>query len=640
MKTKPIIIIVVAAVILVCGFLFIRSKYLSKPEKGEITQFLNAFNAQVQAGNIDSASFYFEENQKGRLVKTLLKVLSNKTNTGGKEKPIFKVSLNTEAAAIKFINPELATANITASFNHQALPEEKAVLQFTIHKTGSHQYKISQVNATDFVKGYIAFQNKVINKTIPEKDIYAPITLAAFKTAEQLKTKYDTVLWFEHINGKTYYYVSKSRLEEGVYWGSDDKDGKIPTHQMGLLNPELKEIIPPEYDMIHNIGGTVDSLIEVEKGSKRGFYNLTGKLIVPVDYDQLYPLNDEDNLALLKNQEDYFYLKKDLTISEKLTDFKIADILPKIKAYGSSFKLSDKSSKNIMEYNSREMTNSILIPPSYLTDWQITSKFINFQNTLRKGVKSMSDGDGEGSLSLAVSFDGAKKPNDNWFETAFYSIADDYLGGRSGLYTTKEVLLVDKKQNRILGFNVGAYMGDEEGGGALSGPCNENALRAINDSLFEFKTTSQFYQPLLDTIETLDEGPYYHYLQIKDGKLVPAPAYLNGNRIFPTQYVKLDDSYLQSCYVLSNYHNNPSTSRTIDHATPAILQLMKNEIYASYQYKFKNQRWNDIFVNRFDRYNKGNLANVDDSLTVIDKYNINFINSKLNAQKGNTLAAK
>ncbi|MGN8067412.1 WG repeat-containing protein [Mucilaginibacter sp. 22184] len=639
MKTKPVIIVVAAVVILVCGFLFIRSKYLSKPEKGEITQFLNAFNAQIKAGNIDSASLYFEADQKsGRLVKTLLKVLTNKTNTGGKETPIFKVSLNTEDATVKFVNPELATANITANFNHDALKAEKATLVFTIHKTGSHQYKISQVNATNFVKGYIAFQNKVINKTIPEKDIYDPITLAAFKTADQLKTKYDTVLWFEHINGKTYFYVSKSPLEKETYWGADNKDGKVPTHQMALLNPELKEIIPPEYDLIHNIGGTVDGLIEVEKGSKRGFFDLTGKLVVPVDYDQLYPLSDEENLALLKKQDDYFYLKKDLTVSEKLTDFKIADVLSKIKLYGSSVKLSDKSSKNLMEYNSRERTSSILIPPSYLTDWQITSKLIDFQNPLRKGVKSMDEGDGEGSLSLAITFGGTKQPGDNWFESAFYSIADDYLGGRSGLYTTKEVLLVDKKQNRILGFNASTYMGDGEGGGALSGPCNENTLRAINDSLFEFKTTSQLYQPLLDTTETLDEGPYYHYLQIKDGKLVP--AFQKGDRIFPTQYVKLDDSYLQNCYVLSHYTNNQSTSRTVDHVTPAILQLMKNEIYASYQYKFKNQRWNDVFMNKFNRYEKGNLANVDDSLTVIDKYNISFINSKLNAQKGNTLAAK
>lgn len=249
----------------------------------------------------------------------------------------------------------------------------------------------------------------------------------------------------------------------------------------------------------------------------------------------------------------------------------------------------------------------------------------------------MNDGEGEGSLSMAVSFDGAKKPSDNWFESAFYSVVDDYLGGRSGLYTTKEMLFVDKKQNRILGFNVNAYMGIEEGGGKLSGLCNENTLRAINDSLFEFKTTSQFYQPLSDTSETLSEGPYYHYLQIKDGKLTA----LDNKRTFSfTKYVKMDDTYLQGCYVISNGNYEHPQNKTIDHLTPEILQYVKNEIYASYNYKFKNQKWKDAFKYRF--FDEGDRKNesVDDSLTVIDKYNISFINSKLNAQKSNTLAAK
>jgi hypothetical protein len=246
-------------------------------------------------------------------------------------------------------------------------------------------------------------------------------------------------------------------------------------------------------------------------------------------------------------------------------------------------------------------------------------------------------GDGDGSSSFAVNFSADKnQANSNWLQGVYYSVVDSYLGARSGLYTTKNLLLVDKKQNRILGFSATSYFGEGEGGGELSGSCKENYLRALNDSLFEFKTTSQLDQPLLNDAQYVNEGPYYHYLQIKDGKLVA----LKSARIFPTQYIKLDDSYLQGCYVIGTYQNKQTTTETIDHTNPAILQLMKNEIYASYQYKFKNQRWNDVFVNRFGRYDKGNLANVDDSLTVIDKYNISFINSKLNAQKGNTLAAK
>lgn len=637
MKAKHILIIITAAVILVGGFLFIRSKYLSKPEKGELVQFLNDFNTQVKAGNTASARSFFEADQKNKVITILLNVLAGKTSINGKSEPLFKVNLNTEDSYINFVNPELSVAIIAATFTYKSIEPRKSTLTFTIHKTGNKQYKIVKVSTDTFAGDYTAYQNLVINKTVPEKDIYSPVTLAAFKTAEQLKTRYDSVLWFDHINDKTFYYVIKGKLPEQFYRPANSKKGPDSAiYKMGLVNPDLKEIIPVEFDVIHNIGGTVENLIEVEKSGKKGLYNVDGEIVLPVNYEQIFPLKNDENLALLKTGDNYYYLKPDLSVSDKIVDFKIADVLPKIKTYGDSYTLSDKNSKNIMEFNSRDTYTSLIIPPSYLVDWQILPKFIQFQNPLRK-LSEESMGDGDGSRSLAVEFNGDKKENDNnWFQSAFYSVVDDYLGGRSGLYATKKVLLVDKKQNRILGFNAESYFGDGEGGGKLSGSCNENYLRALNDSLFEFKTTSILGQALLDTNEYLDEGPHYHYLQIKEGKLVA----LKSTRLFPTQYVKLDNSYLQSCYVLSHYHEGNSKLEAIDHITPALLQFMKNEIYASYQYKFKNPRWNNVFTTRFDRYDKGNLINVDDSLTTIDKYNISFINSKLNGQKDNTLAAK
>jgi len=66
---------------------------------------------------------------------------------------------------------------------------------------------------------------------------------------------------------------------------------------------------------------------------------------------------------------------------------------------------------------------------------------------------------------------------------------------------------------------------------------------------------------------------------------------------------------------------------------------MKNEIYASYGYRFKSADWNDRFSYRFGS-DTTKAVNVDDSLTVIDKYNINFLNQKLKNQDSKTLAAR
>jgi hypothetical protein len=642
MKTKPILI--VTAIILVVAascFAFFKYKDHSKPGKNDIIQFLNAFNKHIQAGNIYSAKTYFEDQQQGKVVKVLLNVLANKTNTGGKDKPLFKMSMNTEDAAITVINPEFATALVVTHFNHESVAESRSSILFTIHKLDDGQYKITQVDAKTFVQDYITFQNKIYIKVTPEKDIFDPITLAAFKTAEQLKTRYDSVLWFDHVNQKKFYYVIKGKVPDDFYYPNPDKTSR-DEFKMGLVDPDLKEIIPVEYDLIHNVGGTIAGMVEVEKGDKKGLYSTEGKLIAKVDFDQIYPLKTGDNLAVLKNGDDFFYLKGDSTISEKIADFKIADMLPQVKSFGESYELSEKSSKNVMEYNSRDQSTSLVIPSAYLVNLQLLPKFVDFPNPMRHmAVNGESEEGEDGSRSIAVSFDGADKTENtnNWFQSAYYSIVNDYLGGRGGLYSSKNVLVVDKKHNQIIGFNADLSLGEEEGLGQLQGDCRESSIKALNDSLFEFKTTSEIGVTLRNQTGDIDEGPLYHYLQLKNGKFVALPS----KRVFPTQYVKLDDAYLQGCYVLGDGIYPNRKARSVDHLNTEMLQYMKNEIYASYKYRFKSKEWKDVFEYRFTDADTTTNVSVDDSLTVIDKYNIQFIANKLkglNIKTVNSLAMR
>ena len=88
---------------------------------------------------------------------------------------------------------------------------------------------------------------------------------------------------------------------------------------------------------------------------------------MPAEYEQVLPLNDADNLALLKKGDDYAFLKRDYTISDKLVDFKIGDVLQKVKHFSGEFTLSDASTKNTMEYNDREVNPSLLISPAYIS---------------------------------------------------------------------------------------------------------------------------------------------------------------------------------------------------------------------------------------------------------------------------------
>lgn len=626
MKTKPVLKTITAIALASAVLLMVKCKSSQKAQSTAVRDFLTAFSKQATAGNTDSLLNYFVADKPSAVFKRLANVLAGKTDFNGKTKPIGSISLIVDSVIVKEINNNLVTVTIPAVFSHPEMADKQSLLMLTLREVSPNRYKIMVADARQFAADYNTFENRYLASHIDEKKLFSPITLAAFKLAERLKPRYDSVLWFQHIAGKSFFYVIKGKIGRWFYYDKSLRSEKEnDVYKMGLVNPDLKEIIPAEYDMVHNIGGTIDGLIEVEKSSKVGFYNIAGKLVVPVKFDQALPLNDNENIALLRNGADYCYLKKDFTITAGVPDLKIADVLPKIKQFGNTYKLSDTTTKNLMEYNSRDEANTLVVSPSYLVDLQLLPRYLNFQNPLRHSGPGDEGDVGEGSLSYSVNFDGAKKEDGNLFETYFHSLVDDYLGARGGLYEEKQVLVVDKKQNRLLSFKSGTYFGGAEGGGYLSGTCNENTFRAINDTLFEFKTTSALELQLYNG-DVIEEGPYYHYLRIVNGKLLSLPV----NRMFNcARYVKMDDSYLNGCYKIGK--------KSFDHMTPEMLKLMKNEIFAAYGYAFKDKRWTEVFYRRYGNGEGKPIAKPEDSLTTIEKYNVNWINQKL---KGSTAGAK
>lgn len=637
MKSKPVLIIFSILVIAAAVFLFMRSRTPAKPQKDEVYQFLISFNAKIQAGNTDSLLNCFEVKQKSAVLNRLIGVLTNKTGFKGNEAPLFKLALDVDHADIKILNGELAQASVPVNFSSDSVATKLSVLKLKVHKVSAHTYKIVQVDANKMMGDYIAYNNAVKGKTLTDKDIYSPITLAAFETAKQLKTKYDSVIWFAHLDQKTFYYVVKGKWYQDQDIPHYKDSTAVEPYKMGLVGPDLKEVIPVEYDLIHNISGTFPGLVEVEKGEKKGFYDLNGKIVVPVNYDQVFPIDDDANLAVLRNGDDYFYLKKDMTVSDKAY-IKVGEFFPKLRKMANSFNLFENSQAVITEYNSREQHGAVYVAPSYLADMGIIDREEDFKNPLRKvDFESVS---ADYNVDLTSNID----DETNWLQASFYSVRDYFLGGREEFYDRKNIVILDKKRNRIFGqeFSTDYTPG---GGESLDGPCNVNNIRQINDSLFEVKTGAAIYVQMYDSTKTLTGGPYYHYLAIKNNKLVELP----NNRNFGfTKYMKMDDSFLNGCYVIESgpFDGTQRQKMTMDHLTPEILRYMKNEIYADYAYKFKDKRWQSVFEDMpsyYDRQAGGSKepnASVDDSLTAIDKYNINWITQKLKGAPSSTLAAK
>jgi hypothetical protein len=590
------------------------------------------------AGNTDSALACFDAGKRLKVFARLTNLIDGKKDLNSEAKPLAGISLDVDGAIIKDIAGDVAVASVPVKLSHDSLTGKSSLLKFTIHKTAPHQYKIMAVDAKRFIADYLAYESFIKSKTLTDKDIYSPLTLAAFKTAESLKPAYDTVVWFAHMDKKTFFYVVKGDWE--MYKDLNrQKDSVIKPYKMGLVGPDLKEVIPPAFDLIYNISGTFPGLVEVEKDGKRGFYNLDGKVVLPVDYDQVLPLANDANLAVLRKGVDYFYLKPDMGVSEKV-DLKIGDFIGKVKNLGNSLDLAKNTTGVITEYNSREENGALYIAPSYLAELNMIEKWGDFKNPLRK------IDDQEIHTNYEVKYQGTGKQPENWMVASFYSIRDYFLGGRSEFYDKKNIVIADSKNNRVLTQELATDY-SPAGGNSLEGLCDVNNIKVINDSLYEVKAGAVLWFELYDSTKSVEGGPYYHYLAVKNNKLVELP---NRRNFGFTKYVKIDESYLNACYNLDVSLPNEKKARktTINRVTPEMLRYMKNEIFADYGYQFKDKRWGFLFGDNgvYNKYDSGELkpglTKVDDSLTVIDKYNINWINQRLKGATApkNTLAAK
>jgi hypothetical protein len=625
MKTKPLIIILIACLVVIV-FLIQSCKTAKTNEEG-VRQFMSKFSLALATKNPDSALKFFDKSNNAFAIRRLVNLLEGNDGYNTPSGPLFKLNMDTEGSDITFPSPDIASVSVPINFIHDTIASRNSKLVFKLFIDEHKGFKILLVDYNKFLHDYISYEGLVKSKTLTDKDIFSPVTLQAFKTADQLKSKYDSVVWFSHVDKKTFYYVIKGKWQ---YNGNFNGDTTI-TYKMGLVDPDLKEIIPVEYDLIHNIGGTFDGLIEVEKNHKRGFYDLTGKIVLPVIYDQIFPLNSSENLAALRIANNYYWLKNDYTISEKV-DIKIGDVVSNLKQMG-SFTVTGQKLNNITEFNSREQNGAIYIPPSYLVDLDILPIIKTFKNPLRRNVEY-----DDVSTSYQVKLERQNSDSGNWLTSTLYSIRDYFLGGRSEFYDTKNMVVTDTKHNTVYSYSFFTdYSSEEDGGTSLSGLCNEFTLRPLNDSLFELKATAVTNIYLYNQ-DILTEMPVYHYLQLKNGKLVA----METNRMFGfTKFIKMDDTYLDGCYLYQAKISGSDTSfkrSNIDHLPTEALKYMKNEIFADYHYKFRDSTWSRIFQESSPNYKSEN-SSVNDSLTEIDKYNINWITQKLKLANAKKLAS-
>ncbi|MEL6824213.1 MAG: YARHG domain-containing protein, partial [Calditrichota bacterium] len=127
-----------------------------------------------------------------------------------------------------------------------------------------------------------------------------------------------------------------------------------------------------------------------------------------------------------------------------------------------------------------------------------------------------------------------------------------------------------------------------------------------------------------DTIETV----FRHWIITDNGEV----ELFKSNRYYDfTKVLKIDERHLGGCFIRSNPDYDMNSEIDYDnlfhiktkHLSIDDLDLMRNEIFADYGYRFKSEKWQNYFAKK--PWYKPRYDDVNDQLTEIDKANIQFI---------------
>lgn len=455
-------------------------------------------------------------------------------------------------------------------------------------------------------------QGKPIEYEIKENEKFASIEVyAKIKPfVDSLKAQYDTVKYFTDLDTNFLFYV---------------KNG----NKMGVVDKNAKIIIPVEYDKIYNLGGTANGCIEVEQNKKRGLYTPRGQQLLAAEYQSIYPfVEDGDVIVQVKKDNAFGVLLEDGTLLFDTTATSQSEyyISPFISQAAKGWKINVNDDDiyflqpiNYVRYeNDPIVGRAVVITPSYLAD-------LGFYPAIIENIIIEKDAD----FGVAESKGKVKEVTTLWdnIKLAFAEYYEVGLDAR-GYETEKNSLITLDKNGKVISQveYYRPYM--------PTTPCDDElySSKFIDSSLYEVKSY---------TYSDGEENPYYahkeyyHYRINTSGVITKLE---NKRQYSFTKYVPITEEYIKGCYVSTQSSSNAYAAgdgkvKTQEYLTVEDMEVMKNEIYADYGFKFKTPKWQEYFKKK--EWYKPVFASVESLLTEIDKHNIAFINNMIEKMKAN-----
>jgi hypothetical protein len=416
------------------------------------------------------------------------------------------------------------------------------------------------------------------------------------QVATKLQQQYDTVVFFTNVDKQVLFYVANGNW---VYpYRSDSAQYDSGNYKLGVVTAENKVIVPVEYTKIYNPGGTISGAMEVERNGLRGLFRVTGEMLIPAEFEGIYPTKASNAIAQVKKGGQYGWLDNKGKVSFDASSHKDKTLfISPIESHailGWQFKFPGSIKVLIDMTGSAEYCDGVIVYPSFVRDLGIT-KIAN--PWVLNDVNEM----GMGMTDTEIKFEKLEALSDKFFGlVAFFMEAG---ADARGYHTTKNDLLVVGKDMNVVSHQKNLTVDYQE-----QDPCGASSpsYNMIDPSLYESENGNGFYE-------------YY--------KITPEGTVqqLKTNRLYNfTKYTKIDASYFNRCHFEQlAYREDKANVVLFKGLSSEDLDIMRNEIFAEYGFIFKTPKWKEYF-GKMPWY-QPQFDNVDHLLTDIDKANIKFI---------------
>ncbi len=573
----------------------VRKEKLDK----DAEQFLTEFKSVLTKTDAEILAMFFSGQSEEEILKGIA-VLQNKDSAVSTRIRYWEAIAKWEDGYLLIDLPvEIVAEGEEKVVKHLALKlVQKKVGKFYINRFGA-----DEVYTTYQSLKYQVENRDLLAKRMQELKVY-------YDRAMQLQKNYDSVVWYTQYKDTTYYFAVNGTFV------LDSLNGNSPTtFKMGLVHENGKVVIPVEYDLIGNPSINIADAVEVKRDGKVGYFDLTGKMLVPAEYTWVVPYEEGESKALVKKDTvfgwlDAYYQFHENFPSQKAEKYirEFTYLTEKKFVFGGDHQqlIVNLAQNERYNYESR----GIIIVPGFLVnnsifDWVLTD-FITLKSNEDK----------------IFSFGNAYKENSNQFsfnltesfDLLLNSIETRYIGGRGEFYTTSKINVVDKNQRFISSFNIWGNEGF--------------SFKRIDENLYQTSCLPNYEDGPSPTFKEVNI-PAYSFFKFEDGKL----ERVANNRLFGfTKYVKMDSSYITGNFKIYDYtlpeNQRQGTSTMLSRET---LEYMRLEILANYGYLITNEVYLENYQMAGNSDDPNNYPRTLDYKThysrasEIDKYNLDFL---------------